>query len=153
MIKGEEMNEFEVGDIVRIVENYEEITRELDAFRSQGNLVGPCSFLIHENRESEFKVISVDSDGDCSIEKFGIEEWIPSSYVVHPETIYKDDLRESIFVVNSIMYGEFNSVDQGIYFKTSYEAHLYINHLISKLPPEIRDNFSKEEVYVTELKN
>lgn len=148
------MRKFEVGDTVRVLDDYEKITRELDTAREQGQIVGLSDFLMEiENRSEVFEVCYIDKDGDIYLSGKKVNET-----VVHKETLYlypvDVEIAEiGIFVVHSVLYDAFNSIDDGKYFYTSYEAHKWVDAKIDTLSEELRNTFSGNDVFVSELKS
>jgi len=56
-----------------------------------------------------------------------------------------------VIIVQSTTYEDFNSIEEGLYFTSRYNATIYIGDKVSKLPKELRENFNVDEVFINEL--
>ena len=151
------MKEIKVGQTVKVKDEYETITRELDEQRdyNEHGSVGVNSHLTCNTNRGEvtYFVKHIDSDGDVYLsDKEDEDHYI----VVHKETLYdsgEPSRTNGIFIVTSVLYDDFNSQDEGLYFVTSYEAHKWINAKFEKLSPELNQSVSTVDIFVTELKS
>jgi len=145
------MGKFKIRDKVFVKKDYKDISTELDR-HTENQPVGISPDIIDNldlDYEVKYEIFDFDEDGDVIIREIG--EKNPHHHFV----VYADVLEfiegVGVFVVTSLLYDEFNSVDHGLYFDSKSKAKEWVESKIGDFPLELH-NISEEDIVISELK-